>query len=946
MKFNRLTPILLIPIYFLMAHEVKGQTGQIRGVVRDGTTRIGLPYANVFINQTSIGTATDPSGNFQLNGVPTGLNELVISYIGYKQNLVRVQVKPGDSLTLEISMVEDKSQLAAVEVQGTRDKEWEKQLKQFEKIFLGTNAFARTCKIVNPWVLNFTEETADGKTIFMATADKPIEIENQALGYTVIYYLKELVASTDYFRILGEIHFRELITTDKKLASTWEANRLFAYKGSYRHLFKSLLEGRSFEEGFNLYFPTVGTNIRDDQNPTFSSRLNQTLKLFPTKNIVTPLADRGLFRINLLPEIEVHYTQTTSSTRVYRDISFPVSWLDIKRGYIDVNREGIVSNAGDLVVAGAMFEARLADQLPFNYKPGDALKLLEVPPIARQKMFQLQEKAYLHTDKPYYYPGDVIWFKAYMNYGSPERMDTLSRVLYAEFINPSKNIIQTQIVPINYGVADGYFKLPDTLATGNYSIRAYTNWMLNYSPLEIFHRSIPVLSDYEKPSLNSSGYSKNADSSRLIVRTVKPVYHPREKITVELTFDSLNADFQGAQLSVSVTDVNQVIDLHDGHTILNEFNFRDNNNSTNPGITNKIEYGISIQGQHMDRKGKPERASLLIAEEALLDISLIDTDPSGKFWVTGFQLADPVTLGFQYADAKTKHPGKILLTERFIPAIEPASSSSFEIIRKNKLVRKKSVPESSDKAILLEEVVTTATPIEPKAPPVQSRATYGKPEFILIGESLLSSNVSSLVDALRTRVPGLYVVMEEGSYRLRFGGPSTFQSTAVTEPMLIVDGIQLSGQGTLSVYDQLMQIQTLQVERVEIIRNGGAAVYGSRGANGIIAVYTKNETSYIQASSSPGFQKNFFQKATVAGFIKPVRIRFPDYSEPNAVSDIVADYRSTLFWKPDLVIDSSGKASFYFYAADLPTHYQIVIEGITINQEPVRSTHRIEIREK
>ena len=43
---------------------VSGLTGKIQGVVKDEATGQPIPYADVVITNTEIGTATDDQGNF------------------------------------------------------------------------------------------------------------------------------------------------------------------------------------------------------------------------------------------------------------------------------------------------------------------------------------------------------------------------------------------------------------------------------------------------------------------------------------------------------------------------------------------------------------------------------------------------------------------------------------------------------------------------------------------------------------------------------------------------------------------------------------------------------------------------------------------------------------------------------------------------------------------
>ena len=77
---------LVIGICFL-SHSVltAAETGIVSGTVTGGDNGYPLPFVNVWIDGTTIGTATDLDGNYYLPGVPTGEQVIVFSYIGYEQ---------------------------------------------------------------------------------------------------------------------------------------------------------------------------------------------------------------------------------------------------------------------------------------------------------------------------------------------------------------------------------------------------------------------------------------------------------------------------------------------------------------------------------------------------------------------------------------------------------------------------------------------------------------------------------------------------------------------------------------------------------------------------------------------------------------------------------------------------------------------------------------------
>ncbi len=58
------------------------QQGVIRGQVIDRDTREGLPGANIVVQGTTLGAATDIEGRYEIANVPAGTYTVSVSYVG------------------------------------------------------------------------------------------------------------------------------------------------------------------------------------------------------------------------------------------------------------------------------------------------------------------------------------------------------------------------------------------------------------------------------------------------------------------------------------------------------------------------------------------------------------------------------------------------------------------------------------------------------------------------------------------------------------------------------------------------------------------------------------------------------------------------------------------------------------------------------------------------
>jgi TonB-dependent receptor len=78
-------------------------SADITGVVTDRKTGESLPGANVFLEGTSIGAATDIEGKYRIPRVPSGSFVVVVKYIGYADAKMNVNVA-GETVNLNIQM--------------------------------------------------------------------------------------------------------------------------------------------------------------------------------------------------------------------------------------------------------------------------------------------------------------------------------------------------------------------------------------------------------------------------------------------------------------------------------------------------------------------------------------------------------------------------------------------------------------------------------------------------------------------------------------------------------------------------------------------------------------------------------------------------------------------------------------------------------------------------
>jgi hypothetical protein len=108
----------------------------------------------------------------------------------------------------------------------------------------------------------------------------------------------------------------------------------------------------------------------------------------------------------------------------------------------------------------------------------------------------IQEKMYLHLDRPFYLIGETMWFKAYNFDGASHRFLDLSKVAYLEVLDNENNAMAQTKFSLLDGKGNGSLILPATIGSGTYKVRCYTNWMKNFSPDYFFETSVTILNPF------------------------------------------------------------------------------------------------------------------------------------------------------------------------------------------------------------------------------------------------------------------------------------------------------------------------------------------------------------------------------------------------------------------------------------------------------------------
>ncbi|PJJ79421.1 carboxypeptidase-like protein [Mucilaginibacter auburnensis] len=362
--------------------------------------------ASVFLSNSSFGTTSTSEGTFTLNRLRPGQYTLVVTAVGYAEYNTTVMVNT-DINDLRIELEQQPIILREVTISGSSRADWNRNYEMFKKDFIGTDANAKQCVVINPKVLDFTYRKS--KQTLVASSDEFLVVENKALGYRVKFLLNAF--SSD--KIEGTISYQgkrlfEELPGNASQKKKWQAKRDEAYYGSAMHFFRSLYQNKLQQEGFEMRRlvrmtdparPSAGYilkkldqfngTIRRDsfqywyniyQSPKY---VNQKISSMPwfSNEVLREGPEPGLYVLTFPDYLYVIYKnreETEAFKDIYRPLDMPnyeVSVLTLFNNppYTIFDSNGIVVGESPLM-EGAWSKQRLSELLPVDYVPAQPFK--------------------------------------------------------------------------------------------------------------------------------------------------------------------------------------------------------------------------------------------------------------------------------------------------------------------------------------------------------------------------------------------------------------------------------------------------------------------------------------------------------------------------------------------------------------------------------------------
>jgi hypothetical protein len=367
------------------------------------------------------------------------------------------------------------------------------------------------------------------------------------------------------------------------------------------------------------------------------------------------------------------------------------------------------------------------------------------------------------------------------------------------------------------------------------------------------------------------------------------------------------------------------------------------------------ENGFTVSGiLRKDNKNKPvedSRVSIGIFGGKSTFMKSVPVDSTGRFKLTGIDLTGQATL-IATGIGKKERPDGVLTLDSVIynPAKVTDSLFMVSILAENKqnilksyytlneAIRKKY--KLSDTIKVGEVTIISERHKDPQTVKVESsRKMYEKPDAeLIVTESM--DGYQNVPDLMRGKIPGVEVIVKNGRYAISIrGGQMSVRGIdkdstygGAMSPLVLIDG----NPGT---FDDLINMPTSIIDRIDVLKSvSSTVIFGLQGFNGVINLITK-------AGGVPPVYKpvKYSARFKISGY-SASRIFYSPPHLPDSDSDIKPDLRSTLYWKPDIILNGNKETILNYYNGDNSSLIRIIAEGITTTGIPVTGKAEYEVR--
>lgn len=378
-----------------------------------------------------------------------------------------------------------------------------------------------------------------------------------------------------------------------------------------------------------------------------------------------------------------------------------------------------------------------------------------------------------------------------------------------------------------------------------------------------------------------------------------------------------------------------------------------------PAADNTLSFaqkaGIDLHGKAInvlnEKPIKNGEITLILEKDGEMAFLTKNTNDSGKFVFPGLLFNDTAKIYIQAKNKRGKMNTDIQLlpvfpepktSEKYVTGLNSFYSTPYELQRQkyySDLAHREFDPNYRSLRINRVDV------IEKKPNNDAHFRIYERPDQV-VEVPIDQGSYGNVLDFMVGKAAGVDVTPEG----VRIRGINSFGDQSM--PLFLVDGVPLFSGGSSSVppgfnqnqlntsdqesnsetytiqdnrdlLDMVRSIPLGDVDKVEILKSPeNLVLFGSEGANGVIAIYTRKGKV---ANPNP-IVKGMLERS-IKGYTPYKRFYSPKYTPENRKNP-APDFRTTLYWDPE-VSTQNGPAKLNFFTSDEVGRYLIYVEGIT-----------------
>ncbi len=130
-----------------------------------------------------------------------------------------------------------------------------------------------------------------------------------------------------------------------------------------------------------------------------------------------------------------------------------------------------------------------------------------------------KEKIYLHQNSTFLMSGEYLFYKVYCLNGQTNNLTDFSKMAYVELIGSDGKVVFSHKIRLDKGKGQGDFFIPTSIASGNYKLVAFTQWMRNGSVEDFYQNDVVILNPFQT---NQNGLLRASNDSLKLQNGPKP----------------------------------------------------------------------------------------------------------------------------------------------------------------------------------------------------------------------------------------------------------------------------------------------------------------------------------------------------------------------------------------------------------------------------------------